>query len=226
MSRLKLISILAGCGITLAAVDASAAGDEAFADELLSLQTEFDTASFSALDKRARKDAFETLVQHAEDFSDRYPDRVEAVAWNGIVLSTYAGEVSALSAMKYAKAAKEALLEAESMEPTALDGGLYASLGALYSKVPGGMMGFGDDGVAKEYFEKAIEVDAQNIDNNYFYGEFLIEQKQYERALEVLGNALSAPKVTERPMFDTGRRTEIRELLQDARSHLDLSAAN
>lgn len=195
---------------------ASAAQGMSFADELLSIQREFDEASFAELKKSERKDAFAALVAHAEDFSTRYPDRVEAVAWNGIVLSTYAGEVSALGAMKVAKAARAALHDAESMQATALDGGLYASLGALYSKVPGGFVGFGDDDLAAEYFAKALEIDPENIDNNYFFGEFLIEQEDFEQAAAILRKALSAPPVTSRPLFDTGRRAMIRELLETA----------
>ena len=196
-----------------------------YADELVSLQREFDAASFSGLDKGDREAAFEALVRHAAELGGRYPERVEAVAWNGIVLSAYAGEVGAFGAMKIAKAAREALHEAESMEPTALDGGLYASLGALYSKVPGGFVGFGDDALAAEYFEKAIAVDADNIDTSFFYGEFLLEQKQYEKAVHVLDGALGAPAVTARPLFDASRRESIREMLATARKHLDLSAA-
>jgi cytochrome c-type biogenesis protein CcmH/NrfG len=102
------------------------------------------------------------------------------------------------------------------MDPEALNGGLYASLGALYSKVPGGLIGFGDDELAAEYFTKALQVDPNNIDSNYFYGEFLIDQGDYAEAVAVLDRALKAPTVEARPVFDAGRRTEIKELLATA----------
>jgi len=192
------------------------AGAPAFADDfkdgLITIQNEWDTANYQTADK-ARDDAFSVLVEHAAAFRTQYPDRAEAVAWEGIVLSTYAGEVSALSAMKYAKAARAALERAESLDATALEGGIYASLGALYSKVPGGFMGFGDDDLAAEYFQKALAVNAANIDNNYFYGEFLLDQGKYAEAKRALEHALAAPAVAERPVFDTGRRNDIRKLL-------------
>jgi Tfp pilus assembly protein PilF len=115
--------------------------------------------------------------------------------------------------MKYAKAARAALEQAERIEATALAGGIYASLGALYSKVPGGFIGFGDDKVAAQYFEKALAVDGDNIDNNYFYGEFLLDQGDYAHARGVLERALAAPTMADRPVFDAGRRAEIRALL-------------
>ena len=187
-----------------------------FGDGLAAIQSEWAAASSGTTAKSARNDAFAALVEHAAAFRAHYPDRAEAVGWEGIVLSTYAGEVGAMSAMKYAKAARAALETAEKLDPTALDGGIYASLGALYSKVPGGFMGFGDDELAERYFEKALAVDPDNINNNYFFGEFLLDQGHYARARAVLEHALEAPVAADRPVFDAGRRAEIRALLATA----------
>jgi tetratricopeptide (TPR) repeat protein len=196
-----------------ALVTAAPALADDFSDGLAAIQNEWAAANYQTTDKAARGDAFVALVEHAAAFRSQYPARAEALAWEGIVLSTYAGEVSAMSAMKYAKAARAALEQAERIEATALAGGIYASLGALYSKVPGGFVGFGDDKLAAQYFEKALAVDGDNIDNNYFYGEFLLDQGDYARARGVLEHALAAPAMTDRPVFDAGRRAEIRTLL-------------
>jgi tetratricopeptide (TPR) repeat protein len=195
-------------------------GAPVFADEfddgLAVIQQEWAVANYRTTGD-ARDAAFAALVTHAAAFRERYPARAEAVAWDGIVLSTYAGEVGAMSAMKYAKAARGALEQAVKLDATALEGGVYASLGALYAKVPGGIIGFGDDDVAAEYFAKALAVAPDNIDNNYFYGEFLLEQGDYARARTLLEHALAAPAVADRPVFDAGRREEIRALLEVAR---------
>lgn len=184
-----------------------------FGDDLAAIQNEWAAANYGATGKSARGDAFAALVEHAAAFRAEYPGRAEALAWDGIVQSTYAGEVGAMSAMKFAKAARAALESAEKLDPTALEGGICASLGALYSKVPGGFMGFGDDKLAARYFEKALAVDPDNIDNNYFFGEFLLDQGHYARARVVLEHALEAPVAADRPVFDAGRRAEIRSLL-------------
>jgi tetratricopeptide (TPR) repeat protein len=197
--------------VALTAV-ARAAGDP-FETDLTALQREWDTAKYETTADAPRAAAFEALVEHAAELAQRYPDRVEALAWHGIVLSTYAGEVGAMSAMRYAKAARAALERAERMDPRALDGGIYASLGALYSKVPGGLIGFGDDDLAADYFKKALAVNPDNIDSNYFFGEFLVDQGEYAEAVTVLARALETPAVAGRPVFDAGRRAEIRSLL-------------
>lgn len=216
MKLILRFGLLAIAALNVLAAQVALAEDVSFADELLSIQREFDAASFSDLGKSERKKAFQELVEHAASFSKRYPDKVEAVAWNGIVLSSYAGEVSAMGAMKYAKAARTALHDAEAMAADALDGGIFASLGALYSKVPGGFVGFGDDELAADYFQKALNVDPNNIDSNYFFGEFLIGEERYQQAVTVLQTALAAPAVTARPLFDSGRRATIKELLAQA----------
>lgn len=203
--------IFAILGTAALFVNAAASADE-LDDGLAAIQQEWAVANYRTTGD-ARDAAFAALVTHAAAFRERYPARAEALAWEGIVLSSYAGEVSAMGAMKYAKAARAALEKAAKLDATALEGGIYASLGALYSKVPGGIIGFGDDEVAAEYFAKALAVDPNNIDNNFFFGEFLLDQGDYARARTVLEHALAAPAVVDRPVFDEGRRQEIRALL-------------
>jgi tetratricopeptide (TPR) repeat protein len=205
--NLTLIAAAVGAILT-----APVSADE-FGDGLAAIQQEWAIANYETKDEKARDEAFAAVVEHAAAFREQHPQHAEALAWEGIVLSTYAGEVSAMSAMKYAKAARTALEGAERLDATALAGGIYASLGALYSKVPGGIIGFGDDKLAAQYFRKALAVSPDSIDNNYFYGEFLLDQGDYGRARTVLEHALAAPPVTDRPVFDAGRRQEIRTLL-------------
>ena len=101
-------------------------GTPAFADDftagLSTIQQEWAVANYQTTGD-ARSAAFDALVEHASGLRAQYPARVEAVAWEGIVLSSYAGEVSAMSAMKYAKAARAALEQAEKLDATALGGG-------------------------------------------------------------------------------------------------------
>ena len=212
---IRSLALMLACTMTF--VTTAYSRDAQFEEELLDIQHEWAAANYGDAGKSGRQHAFEALVEHSADFAERYPGEVEAIAWDGIILSTYAGEVSAFRAMRYAKAARERLHQAEAMNETALSGGIYASLGALYSKVPGGIMGFGDDELAEDYFKKALAVDTANIDSNYFYGEFLLNQRRFDEALVYLTRAVEAPAMASRPVFDAGRRTEARALLDDAR---------
>ena len=66
---------------------------------------------------------------------------------------------------------------------------------------------------ARAALKKGESIDPDNIDNNYFYGEYLIDQGDYAKARSVLEHALAAPALAGRPVFDKGRRNDIRALL-------------
>jgi tetratricopeptide (TPR) repeat protein len=129
------------------------------------------------------------------------------------VLSTYAGASGGLGALGLVRQAREKLEAAEKISPDVLDGSIYTSLGSLYYKVPGWPLSFGDDNRAREYLLRALEINPDGIDPNYFYGEFLAEQGEDQEARRYLERALNAPPRPDRPLADQGRRDEIRTLL-------------
>ncbi len=205
------------------AVITAAAGAKAqptdFESALLDIQHRWAQANYS-LDGSDQKKAFEALLADARELSTRNPTRAEAMVWHGIVASTYAGVKGPFGAMSLAKEAREALMQAEKADPDVLDGSVYTSLGTLYYKVPGGLIGFGDKDLAREYLEKAVAVNPDGIDPNYFYAEFLYEEEEYARAKDVLTKAQRAPARPNRPLADQGRKREIAALLEKVESRL------
>ena len=99
-----------------------------------------------------------------------------------------------------------------------LDGSAYNSLGVLYYKVPGWPLGFGDKDKAKELLQKALAINPQSIDANFFYGEFLVETKHPDDAVNYLERSLQAPDRPGRQISDAGRRDEARALLEKVRA--------
>lgn len=157
--------------------------------------------------------AFENLAKEAEAFAARYPDRAEPFIWQGIVLSTYAGAKGGLGALGLVKEARKTLEAALEINPDALDGSAYTSLGSLYYQVPGWPLGFGDDEQAEKYLQKALAINPDGIDPNFFFGDFLLEQGEQDRARIYLDNALKAAPRPGRDLADSGRREEIRKRL-------------
>lgn len=186
------------------------AGD--LAEDLAGIQARWAEIQYQLPDKQKEK-AFEQLAGQAEVFVASYPGRAEPLIWQGIVLSTYAGAKGGLGALGLVKDARKSLEQAMDIDPAALDGSAYTSLGSLYYQVPGWPLGFGDDDKARKYLLKALELNPDGIDPNYFYGDFLIDQDQPERAREYLKKALNAPDRPDRPLADAGRRQEIRSKL-------------
>lgn len=211
-TKLSVLSGLACC-MTMNALAADSA--QTLEHALAGIEHQFDQLSFATPNKRSRRAGFEELVGVASQLVSANPTSAEALTWQGIVLSTYAGEVSAFSAMKYANAARASLEQAESIDATAMHGSVYASLGALYSQVPGGMIGFGDDDLALDYLRRALEISPNDLDANYFLADLLVDQGKDDEARRVLTRGLAAPAVANRPLFDSARRNGMQAMLED-----------
>jgi tetratricopeptide (TPR) repeat protein len=197
--------------LLLASGSAAAASLE---EELPHLQNEWAIANYQTPAGDAKLKAFEVLAQRAAALSAEYPQRAEPLVWEGIVLSTYAGAKGGLGALSLAKQARVKLEAAMKLDANVLNGSVYTSLGTLYHKVPGFPLGFGDDKKARTYLEKALTMNPDGIDPNYFYGEYLFEKGQYAQAREHLQRALQAPARGGREVADAGRRHEATALLE------------
>jgi len=165
-----------------------------------------------------REKRFEALAQRAHSLSQAHPGKAEVLIWEGIVVSSLAGEKGGLGALPLVKQAKALYEQAIQIDGQALDGSAYNSLGVLYYKVPGWPIGFGDKKQARELLQKALAINPQGIDPNFFYGEFLLETDAATSAVPYLEKALQAPARPGRPLADQGRREEARQLLAKARS--------
>lgn len=191
---------------------AGAPAGPAFDAELLDLQQAWARANYETPAGAARVQAFETLEQRAERFVHEHPQRAEALIWEGIIESSYAGAKGGLGALSLCKKARASLEAALALDPRALDGSAYTSLGALYYKVPGFPLGFGDDDEAGKLLQKALALNPTGIDPNYFYAEYLFEQGRHEEALKYLDRAAQAAPRPGRESADKGRREEIAAL--------------
>ncbi len=166
-----------------------------------------------------REKRFEVLAGKAHQASERFPGRAEPLVWEGIIVSSLAGEKGGLGALSLVKQAKGLYEQAIQLDANALDGSAYNSLGVLYYKVPGWPLGFGDKAKAKELLQKALAINPQGIDPNYFYAEYLVETKQAEQAVGFLEKVLQAPPRPGRQIADTGRREEARALMARLRTN-------
>lgn len=211
---MNLKSILLGA-VLLSSVAAThvfaAAGDDV--TTLQALQHEWAKANYGLKDDE-REAALKALVPKAEAAVGEFPQSAPLLAWRGIILSTYAGAKGGLGALDLAKAALKSLEAARKIDEKALGGGIDTSIGALYYRVPGWPLGFGDDDKAADYLAKGVALNPTGIDENYFYGDFLAEQGEKDKAKTYLEKALAAAPRPGREDADAGRRAEINAVLQ------------
>ncbi|MEO6680180.1 MAG: tetratricopeptide repeat protein [Pseudomonas sp.] len=168
-----------------------------------------------------RTAAFEKLAAQTSAFTQERPAVAEAWIWSGIVTSSWAGAQGGLGALGKAKAAKADLEKALALDPEALQGSAYTSLAALYDRVPGWPIGFGDSDKAEQLLKQALQLNPTGIDSLYFWGDHLYRQKRYGEAKEALQKALQAAPRPGRETADAGRRKEIDALLVDVNKKLN-----
>jgi tetratricopeptide (TPR) repeat protein len=208
--------IIATLGFTALPAFALSASGEA---QLHQLQTRWAEINYQTPEKQ-REQAFAKLVVQADAALASEPEAAELLIWRGIILSTQAGAKGGLGALGLVKQAKASLEQALAIDPQALAGSAYTSLGSLYYQVPGWPIGFGDDAQAEKLLEQALAINPDGIDPNYFYGDFLQRQKRYEQSRAALEKALAAKNRPGRELADQGRRAEATALLQQVESKL------
>ncbi|PKM29858.1 MAG: hypothetical protein CVV07_09225 [Gammaproteobacteria bacterium HGW-Gammaproteobacteria-11] len=157
--------------------------------------------------------AFEQLSSASAQLTEAEPDNAAVQIWHGIVLSSWAGAAGGLGALSKVKEAKRHLEQAIALDPQALQGSAYTSLGALYYQVPGWPIGFGDNARAEQLLQQALQIDPDGIDANFFWADYLAGQKRYAEARAALLRARAAAPRPGRELADQGRQGEIQALL-------------
>ena len=167
-----------------------------------------------------REAEFAKLAAEADTLVRSNPQDAELHIWRGIILSTYAGAKGGLGALELVKQSKASLERALALDPKALHGSAYTSLGALYYQVPGWPIGFGDDQQAEKLLKQALQLNPNGSDPNYFYGDFLFRQARYSEAKRALEKAQAASARPGREVADRGRQAEIAALLAKVQAEL------
>ncbi|WP_241697741.1 tetratricopeptide repeat protein [Mariprofundus sp. NF] len=184
------------------------------------LQAEWGIANYKTSDEN-KEAAFKALVDKAEALSGKHAERAEPKIWEAIIRAGYAGAMGGVSsmfnAMPQMEKGRDLLLEAEKIDAKAMHGAVYTTLGSFYYMVPGGFIGFGDNDKAEAYLAKAIEVAPDDMDANYFSGDYWLERKKYKKAIPYLEKVLALPDVADRPIYSEGRKAEAAAKLAKAK---------
>lgn len=184
------------------------------------LQTKWETYKFEVPEGDKQTAFMNSLGEEADAAETRFPGRVEVLIWDGIITSERASMANPLSALGLAKRARDILEKAYKKDPAALSAGATTSLGVLYYRVPGFPIGFGDTEKARQLLEQAVQLAPTGLDALYFYGDFLYNQKEYAKALDVFVRAQKLPPHPDRPLWDHNRHLMIGELIEKIRAKM------
>lgn len=215
--RRKMASLVLATGLLmgLSATTYAQSANPAMMDGVHHLQRQWAHIKYDITNEDAQLDAIHNLEAEGEKLRAKFPDSPEVQIWQGIILSTDAGIVRGMSALGKVRDARELFENVIKTAPTAMDGSAYTSLGSLYYQVPPWPLAFGSDTKAEENLKKALALNPNGIDPNFFYGDFLRQQERYDEARVYFEKALDAPDRPDRPLADAGRRAEIAHALND-----------
>ena len=209
--KLRMAGMLVASVLALSSVQAS---DNAAMDtEVMAINNGWAHIKYEVKGSSAQYAALEALGAKAAAVSAKYPGHAEPLMWEGIVRSEEAAVASTLKKLSYATKARDLLIKGFKLDPHAGKGGLAMSLGVLYYRVPGFPIGFGNTPKAEQFLKAGLTNDPNGLDSNFFYGDFLKAQGKKDEAKIYLKKALNAPHDSRRPVWDAGRRAEVRALL-------------
>ncbi|MAF17072.1 MAG: hypothetical protein CMG93_14020 [Marinomonas sp.] len=183
--------------------------------ELQEVQTSWAECQYHTPDKELKQQCLNEVIQKNSDYLAQQPNDPELTVWLAINKSSLAGAKGGLGALSLVKEAKELLESVIDRAPQTLEGSAYTSLGSLYYQVPGWPIGFGNDKEAEKMLKKALEINPNGIDPNYFYADFLAQDGRKEEAKQYFNRALQAPQRPDRPLADEGRKMEIQAKLKE-----------
>ena len=170
--------------------------------------------------RESRKRAFRELAGEARSLAEQYPQAAEPLVWEAVALASYAQTVRGRAGLKAAKQARELLYKAERINPSAMSGAIYITLGRLYAKVPGWPISFGSKSKARMYLQKALEINPTAIEANCFYADLLNSEGAFEEAIRYYRRALEAPPRPGLEVADAGRRRQAENGLRRAQQRM------
>ena len=219
MKTTRAVLLCAGLSLLGSPAAQAASGNAALDADLHKLELQWEHVKFQEDGQPQQFDDMAAVANQATALAAKYPGRAEPLIWEGIATSEEAGLASMLHAMSYAKEARKILETADGIDPSALDAGAPTCLGVLYYRVPGFPVGFGNTDKARQFLRQAVSLAPDGLDANYFYADFLMNEKDYAAAEKVLKHALSLPPRPDRPLWDQNRRGVMKALLAKAQAH-------
>ena len=146
---------------------------------------------------------FKQLLAQVGTLNAQYPNQAELIIQQAIIVASNAENIDAFSALNAVHKARDLLLRAIEIDPKASEGAAFVTLGSLYYRVPSWPIAYGDDNQAQKFLEKALAINPNTIDANYFYGDFLASQGKQKEAVAYFRRAIAIPVRVTQVFADT-----------------------
>jgi tetratricopeptide (TPR) repeat protein len=187
--------------------------------EFASIAQGWDEARYGISDERTQIVALGLLTVQLASLAERYPCDARIRVWQGVILAGEADDSDWIDALRLAGEARS-VLQSVSGAPLDRDATIMreVTLGALYAQAPPFPISFGDAREAEAHFRRALAVDPNGLEPNYYFADFLFRQHRYREANTVAQTALRAAPRANRDLGDRGERGDLTELLAAIRN--------
>lgn len=178
------------------------------------LQSEWAQVFYQA-PRNQRAPKYRNLLDRVHLLEQQHPGRAEPMIVEAIILCTYSAASLGLDTLDMLEQARSLLQKAIALDPPALEGAAYVTLGNLYRRLPGWPVLYGDRKLARHYFESGVKLYPDAIDTNYFYGDYLLEEGETDHARVYLDKASHAPIRPSLKISDEQLKKETDQALAD-----------
>ena len=192
-------------------------GPDAIEQASRRLQSEWSEVFYLA-PRQTKTARYQDLLTRTQSLKGKNPDRAEPLIVEAIILCTYSASALGLDTLELLETSRDLLQKAIAMDPLALEGAAYVTLGNLYRRLPGWPLLYGDKKRARALFESGVRRYPEGIDTNFFYGDFLLEEGERLKAIPYLEQAERAPIRPTLRVSDTRLKEELKTILKDARN--------
>ena len=132
-------------------------------------------------------------------------------------MASNADHQDAVSALEAIHEARDLLTKAIEINPQAMTGSAYVTLGTLYYMVPKWPIAFGDEATAQKMLQTALKINPNGIDSNYFYGDFLLSNNRLNEAEKYFKRAIAIPARAEQFYADNQLKEEAKLALKSTK---------
>jgi tetratricopeptide (TPR) repeat protein len=136
---------------------------------------------------------YKTLLNRTRSLLKQNKEASDLLFWEAVLISSAAEHSDPLNALASIETARKLLLKTIEIDPNTMQGSAYVTLGSLYYQAPGWPISFGDKNKAEEFLKKALKINPNSLDANYFYADYLILQNKPIKAIEYLKKTLQLP---------------------------------
>jgi tetratricopeptide (TPR) repeat protein len=193
-------------------------------DSLQNIESEWASIYYNT-PKQQREAEYSRLLVKTVSLSRQFPGNAEPFIWEAIVKATNADHQDPVSALAAVHEARDLLFKAIEINPQAMDGAAYVTLGTLYYMAPKWPIAFGDDAAAKKMLQTALMINPNGIDTNYFYANYLLSNNELKEAEKYFLRAIAVvPARTEQLYADNRLKEEAKSALKQTRESEKLAA--